>query len=189
MALVWLPLLGAAALGGGPGGGGGAGAGAGGGLDALLAAADSLGAGGGEGQGGAMLAAAPTGDAGSEDERRRLQRRPTLYSGSQSMTSLPQPIITANGRFVVDLRGGSDAYSEELMAVHPGSGLFVDVVNVTVLNPVTDPMDGGEPVRSPLRRVCPRPRSVPLVLNRRLRRSGRTPRCRRRTTRSRCARS
>ena len=188
MAMVWLPLLGAAALGGGPGGGSGAGAGAGDGLDALLAAADSLGAGGGEGQGGAMLAAAPTGGAGSEDERRRLQRRPTLYSGSQSMTSLPQPIITANGRFVVDLRGGSDAYSEELMAVHPGSGLFVDVVNVTVLNPVTDPMDGGEPVRSPFR-VRPRPRSVPLALNRRLRRSGRTPRCRRRTTRSRCARS
>ena len=122
MALGLLMVFASGAMGGGGSDGGAAHDG----LSALLDAADSLG--GVEGEGldallGEMEAAGGIGPA-AESERRRAQfgGRPTLYTGSQSMTTIPEPIINAGGRTVRDVQG------------NPGDGYFVDVVNITVLN-------------------------------------------------------
>ena len=128
------------------GGGGGLSDGNGGrmaddGLSALLDAADSMG-GGEAGAGldallGEMEAMNLAADADAEQEtaRRRAQfGRPQLYTGSQSMTTIPEPEIMASGVSVQDVLGT------------PGDGYWVDTVNITMLNAYDTlaPKDDGD---------------------------------------------
>ena len=133
MALGLFVIFASGALAGGGGGldgGGGKHIAADDGLSALLEAADSMG--GGEAGAGldallgemeAMGAAAEDADADAASARRRAQYgRPQLYTGSQSMTTIPEPQIVASGVSARDVLGT------------PGDGYWVDTVNLTLLN-------------------------------------------------------